>query len=382
MQTKHVNSRYETKSAGDGDIEPEVKAALAELTGSTKAVLDRMAGELKAIKAQTDKLADQMERPSLRSSTEDIRNTPEHKAFIGYCRAGIDSMELGERKALVSSLDPGAGYLAPASFVAQLDRNLVQFSPVRAAARVGQTTAGQVQLPKRTTAMTGYWVGETEPRQSSEPAYGMENVPINEIAAFIDVSRWQLEDSAFDLETELALDFAEAFGAVEGAAFINGNGINKPEGIMAISGIAQVITGDATKVTADSLRTILYALPAFYRARSTWVMNSTTLASIAKLKTSGSGEYIWQPGMTDGQPDRLIGRPVIEAPDMPDEGAGAYPIVIGDFSRYRIFDRIAVSVLRDPFTQAASGLVRFHGRRRVGAQPTMTEAFRKLKCST
>lgn len=235
-------------------------------------------------------------------------------------------------------------------------------------------------MPKRTTAMTGFWTSETGARQESTPAYGLDEIQIHEIASYIDVSNWQLEDSAFDMGAELAFDFAEAFGAVEGTAFVNGNGVGKPEGLMRVAGITEVVTGAATSVTADSLRSVLYGLPQFYRQRSSWLMNGTTLGEVAKLK-DGNGQYLWTPGLTEAQGDRLLGRPVIEAVDMPDIGSGTFPVVLGDFSRYRIFDRLAVQVLRDPYSQAGSGFVRFHGRRRVGAQLQMTEAFRKLKCS-
>ncbi len=79
---------------------------------------------------------------------------------------------------------------------------------------------------------------------------------------------------------------------------------------------------------------------------------------------------------------RLLGRPVIEAPDMPDEGAGLFPIILGDFNAaYRIYDRVAMSILRDPYSLATTGKVRFHARRRVGGGLVKAEALRKIKCA-
>lgn len=76
----------------------------------------------------------------------------------------------------------------------------------------------------------------------------------------------------------------------------------------------------------------------------------------------------------------LLGRPIVEATDMPDVGAGNMAILFGDFNQgYRIFDRVQLSVLRDPYTIAVNGLTRFHARRRLAAGVTKPEAIRKLK---
>ena len=82
-----------------------------------------------------------------------------------------------------------------------------------------------------------------------------------------------------------------------------------------------------------------------------------------------------------GQPNTILGSPYVEVPDMPDEGANATSIVFGDVRRaYTITDRIQLSVLRDPFTQATAGNIRFIARRRVGGQVVLAEAIAKLKC--
>ena len=304
-----------------------------------------------------------------------IGNPEERKAFIEYARHGIES------KALSVGDDAGGGYLAPADFVGELDKALIEFSPVRAAARVGQTSRGSVQLPKRTTAPVAYWTSETAARQETSPAYGMTEIPANEMGTYVDLSNQLLEDSAIDLVGELAMDLAEAFGKLEGAAFLTGDGVGKPEGILVADGVTQVVTGSAQVVTPDSLRTVLYSLPGFYRRRASWMMNCTTLGNVAKLK-DGNGQYLWTPGLRDGDSDTLLGRPVVEAPDMPDESAGALPVAIGDFSRYRIYDRIQLAILRCQFTIATTGQTRFHARRRVGGVLTLSEAFRLLVCST
>jgi HK97 family phage major capsid protein len=83
--------------------------------------------------------------------------------------------------------------------------------------------------------------------------------------------------------------------------------------------------------------------------------------------------------ITAGAPVTLLGRPIVEMVDMPDVAADAYPIMFGDLSGYRIVDRIGLSVLRDPYSQATNGLVRFHIRKRVGGDVSHADRFLKLK---
>jgi HK97 family phage major capsid protein len=290
-----------------------------------------------------------------------------------------------EVRSLRVSEDTAGGYLAPDEFVAEVIRGIVEFSPVRQAARVGNTASGAVILPKRTGQPTAHWVDETEERQGTEPAYGQLEIPIHEMACYVDVSRRLLEDSAVNVEAEIAFDLAEEFGKLEGGSFVVGNGVKKPLGLLEAPGVAHTPTGNASTLgtdPADTLIDLKYALPAYYRNRAVWMMNGATLAEVSKLK-DGDGRLLWQPSYAEGQPETILGRPVIEAPDMPDIGTAAEPILFGDIaSAYRIYDRVSLAIMRDPFTQAKVGQVRFHAYRRVGGGPVLAEALRKLRCAT
>ena len=256
-------------------------------------------------------------------------------------------------------------------------------SPIRQAARVGQMSGSEIVVPKRTGRPTGYWVGENEDRTETQSAYGQVAIPSHEMACYVDCSIKLLEDSAFDLNSEIGLDLAEEFGRLEGAAFVSGDTPKQPQGLLTSSEITSLASGAATTITADALIDVFYDLKAPYRNTSSWVMNGTTIAAVRKLK-NGEGEYIWQPGLQPNQPSTLLGRPVIEAPDMPNVGAGAYPILFGDFLRgYRVYDRMnGMSILRDPYSMATVGVVRFHARRRVGGAVVKAEALRKIKIAT
>lgn len=306
--------------------------------------------------------------------------TPEQKAFASFARKGLERMPADETKDLRVSDDGQGGYLAPAQFVAELIRNVVLFSPIRQAARIASTASSSVILPRRTGAMTAGWVGETEDRPETQPTYGQLEFPIHEMACYVDVSNRLLEDAAVNLESELAFDFGEEFGRGEGAAFITGDGVKKPLGLLGTPGIVNVRSGQATALpsTPDTFIDLFHALPAPYRADAAWGMNSRTIAGVRKYKAS-TGEYLWSDSLSADRPQSFLGRPVIEMPDLPDVAAGTRPIVFGDFTNFRIFDRVSLSILRNPYVLADKGLVRFHGRRRVGGGVTRTEAFRFLE---
>ena len=144
------------------------------------------------------------------------------------------------------------------------------------------------------------------------------------------------------------------------------------------AGIAHTVSGHATQVTADALIRLMYAQPATYRNAGVWAMNGTTLAALRLLK-DGQNNFLWQPSYQAGQPETILGRPVIELPDMDDVAASAEPIIFGDFSGYRIVDRLALSVLVNPYLRATEGITRIHATRRTGARVIQAAKFRKLR---
>jgi HK97 family phage major capsid protein len=304
------------------------------------------------------------------------------KSFENLMRYGEERIDIGERKNVVIAADDGAGgYLSPPDFQTELIRNLVIFSPIRQLARIGTTAAGAVLIPKRLAQGTATWSGETETHTEAKPAFGMETIEINQAACYIDISSQMLEDSAIDLTAELTLGLAEEFGRQEGLAGISGTGVKQPEGVLTNKDVTSVVSGSAADVPADALFKMFYDLPAFYRNRSAFALNGTTLGKIRTLK-DGEGNYLWQPGLMAGQPETLLSRPVVECVDVPDIAPGATPIVLGDWQTgYRLIDRLNMYVLVDRFTLATSGKVRFHGRRRVGGGVVQAAAFRKMLVS-
>lgn len=293
-----------------------------------------------------------------------------------------------EYKSLSVSSDTAGGYLAPVELVREIIKAETEISPVRSLVRVRQTAAKSIQIPKRTGQFAAQWVAEQGSRtETTGLTYGMEELPAHELYALVDISNQMLEDSAFNMNDEISMEASEQFAVAEGAAFVNGTGVGKPEGFLVNSAVDTTNSGSATTIAdadgqANGLLTLKHAIKTAYSRNGNWVMNRTTLGSVRKLKDADKG-YIWQPGLAMGKPNTIDGDPYVELPDMPNEGAGAKPIAYGDFRRaYTWVDRIVMEMLRDPYTQATSGNVRFIMRKRVGGQVVLAEAIRTLTCAT
>jgi HK97 family phage major capsid protein len=378
-------AKIELKS-DEGDPADVVTKALGELKESVDGrlkVIETKSVDAAKVTERLDKIEAKMNRPAAGDGTDAANDNQkiERKAFTQFIRGGRESMGAEELKSLIVGDDPRGGYLAPPQISTELITFLTQFSPVRAAARVGSTASPSVILPVRTGITNALWEGEIEPEGESEPAFGQVEIPVFGMKTYTDISVQLLEDSAQNLEAVLNEALVEDFGKKEGTGFVNGTGIKQPRGVMVHPGVNYVPGGDAALLLSDGLITLFHAVPAAYRQNGAWMMNSTTVGAVRKLKTS-TGAPLWTDSLAAGNPPTILGRPVIEAVDMPDIAGNAFPIVFGDFNNaYRIYDRIGLTILRDPFTQATNGLVRFHARRRVGGDVVKAEALRKLKIS-
>lgn len=369
----------ETRAEPEDDPLAVATRAVESLTTEFSTFRTNSETTVAELRAQITDFETRMNRPGGGGNPDEP--TLEQRAFSNFLRHGREGMEVEEVRALIVGDDTKGGYLAPADFQTEVIRGIVEISPIRQAVRVGSTSAGSVILPKLTGRPTATWVGEDEERDETTMIYGQLEIPVHELACFIDVSQRLLEDSAINVDSEVASELSQEFALKEGSAFSNGNGVKKPLGIQQAAGVAEIVNGHAANVSADKLIGLMYALPAQYRNNGSWLMNGTTLGVVRTLK-DGQGNYLWQPSYQAGQPSTLLGRPVIEDPTMPNIAADAFPIFYGDFSKaYRIYDRVGMSILRDPYTQATKGMVRFHARRRVGGGPVLTEALRKLKMS-
>ena len=149
-----------------------------------------------------------------------------------------------------------------------------------------------------------------------------------------------LYDNAFHLDTYIIEQFAQALANAEEDAFLNGDGEGKPLGIFADDGGAEVgVTAASDKaITADEVISLIYSLKRPYRKKAKFILNDQTISALRKLKDN-NGQYIWQPSLQAGEPDRLLGYEVLTSQFAPQIEAGKPAIAFGDFSYYNIGDR-------------------------------------------
>ncbi len=372
MKNQLLGSTALTLKGEEDDPADMVTKAIGDLTKTVETKLTEMGGRIDKIEAKAN-------RPAPGDKKAEDEPSVERKAFAAYLRLG-DAIAPEDQKALNESSSQAGGYLAPAELSTEVIRDLVEYSPIRRVASVMGTTATSTIYPTRGDMTNAKWVGETQAREESEITFGQKEIAVKELATFVDISNRLLADVP-QAEAEVRAALAEDFGKKEATAFVWGQGVLEPEGFMRHADIGYTANGHAANLSADALISLLYAVPATYRGAGAWAMNSTTLATVMKLK-DGQGNYLWQRSYQEGQPATVLGRPVIEIIDMPDIAGDAFPIIYGDFKAYRILDRVDLDILVDPFTRRTNGLTRIHANRRVGGGVLQAARFRKLKMAT
>ncbi len=281
--------------------------------------------------------------------------------------------------ALQIGTDSEGGYLVPDEYERTLVESLEEENIFRQMAKVIKTSSGDRKIPVVASKGTASWIDEEGAYPESDDSFGQVSIGAYKLGTMIKVSEELLNDSVFDLQSYISREFARRIGAKEEEAFFTGDGKGKPLGVLAATGGAEtgVTAASATAVTADELMDLYYSLKSPYRKKSVWVLNDSTIKAVRKLKDS-TGQYLWQPSLTAGAPDTILGRPVKTSAYMPAIAAGAKTIAFGDFSYYWIADRQGRSFKRLNELYAASGQVGFLASQRVDGKLILAEAVKVL----
>ena len=332
-------------------------------------------------------------RPQLAGATD--AGAPHQKAFDAYVRSGDDDGLRGlefESKSLSTAVNSDGGYLVDPATSEAIKSVLSSTASLRAVASVVNVEATSYDVLIDHTDVGAGWATETgSVSETDSPVIDRITIPLHELSALPKASQRLLDDSAFDIEGWLAGRIADKFARAEAAAFISGDGTDKPRGMLthtkvdndswAWDSIGYVPTGvDGGVGTGDAIIELVYALGAQYRANGTFVMNSKTAGVVRKLK-DGDGRFLWADGLAAGEPARLLGYRVLIAEDMPDVATGSFSIAFGDFTAgYTIAERPDLRILRDPFS--AKPHVLFYATKRVGGDVSDFAAIKLLKFAT
>lgn len=385
--------------------------------------LARMDQHIEAIteaKSRLEKVETKLARPGVMDGSRQDGESKEaaeyRSAFVDWVRAPADherqqraaqAQKALEAKSVadsretrstqtVTSTGSAGGFALPEIVERQIARLSVDISPIRQLATV--RTVGSTDY-KELFDVNGAgfeWLGETDTRNQTNTPDLAEVAPTFGMAsAKPQASEESLDDLFFNVEDWLINSAAEAMAQGEGVAFISGNGTKKPTGFLA--GPTPLVTADSTRAfgtlqylasgqaaalptSADAFLDLVYSLRARYRNNAQWVTSKLVLAALRKYKDASSGQYLWQPALTAGQPATFLGYGITEAEDMPAVAANAFPLAFGDFKEgYLIADRVGMRITRDEIT--TPGFVKFYVRKRVGGILRNTQAIKLMKIS-
>ena len=381
-----------------GAVQPgaEVKAAMAGFVNAlrgfqddVKTSLQQQEERLTMLQAKTMTYG----RPALSAHAE--IEVPHVKAFDAYLRSGDDDALRGlvlEGKAMSTAVAGDGGYLVDPQTADRIRSLLVSTASIRSIANVVNVDAASFDVLIDRSEVGSGWASETGTvTETATPAIERISIRLHELSAMPKASQRLLDDSAFDVEGWLAGKIATRFIRAESAAFVSGDGVDKPKGFLLPAKVANaswtwgslgyVPSGAAsdfpTTNAVDCIVNLVYALGADYRANASFVMNSKTAGAVRKMKDA-DGRFMWSDGLAMAEPSRLMGYPVLICEDMPDIAANAYAIAFGDFNAgYTIAERPDLRVLRDPFS--AKPHVLFYATKRVGGDISDYAAIKLLK---
>ncbi len=390
-------SKTEMRSRAGEDVSPvrDMKTALAGFVSDFKDFqndIDAKFNKQEERLTMLDRKTMTASRAPLATAAEET--APHEKAFNAYLRSGDDDglrgLEL-DGKGMSTAVAGDGGYLVDPATSETIQSVLKSTASVRSIANVVNVEATSFDVLVDHGQMGSGWATEAGSIAESEtPQIDRITIPLHELSALPKASQRLLDDSAFDIEGWLAGRIADKFARAEAAAFVNGDGVDKPTGFLShpvvddaswdwgsIGAVASGADGDFAG--ADAVIDLVYALGAEYRANATFVMNSKTAGAVRKLK-DGDGRFLWSDGLAAGEPARLLGYPVVIAEDMPDIASDSTAIAFGDFaSGYTIAERPDLRVLRDPFS--AKPHVLFYATKRVGGDVSDFAAIKLLKFS-
>lgn len=306
-------------------------------------------------------------------------------AFGAYLRLdekGMHSPE--EMKALSVGRNPDGGYLVPTARSNRIIERIFETSPLRQLATVETIGSEALEIGLDLEEAESGWIGEEKkPGETNTPGVGAQRIVVHEQFAQPGATAKFLEDAAIDVEAWLERKVSDKFARDEATAFILGDGVAKPRGILSYNlnftgefGRAQTLaikSGLAAGITADAIVTAPFTLKAQYMARGVWMMGRRGVQQIMMLKDN-DGQYLWRPGLADGQPASLGGYRVQNAEDMPAVAANSLSYGFGDWREaYTVVDRLGITTIRDNLT--AKPKVLFYSRKRVGGDVTDFDAY-------
>ena len=356
------------------------------LSAEDNATYEKMEADVVSLGKEIDRLTKQMEidnqlkMPTSQPLTTNPA-TDKQNIITNYSQDFWNLMrgQAPVTNALKEGTDPDGGYLVPDEFEKQLIQKLHEANILRSISNVIQTNSGEHKIPVVATEGTASWMEEEAAYTESNTQFSQVSLGAHKLGTLIKVSEELLNDSAFDLMGHLSEEFGRRLGDAEEKAFLTGTGSGQPTGMLNDTTGATLgsTAKSSTDINFDDLIDLFYSLRAPYRKNAVFIMNDDTVKAVRKLKDKND-QYIWQPSVQAGQPDRILNCPVLTSQYMPTLAASNKPVLFGDFNYYWIADRQGRTFKRLNELYAVTGQVGFLGSQRVDAKVILPEAIKYL----
>lgn len=272
---------------------------------------------------------------------------------------------------LQEGVDADGGYLVPEEYDHRLIQTLDEENIFR---KLGTkiTTSGEHKINIAATKPAAAWIEEGGALSFGDATFDQILLDAHKLHVAIKVTEELLYDNAFGLENYIITQFGKALANAEEDAFLNGTGEGQPLGLFAAKG-GGTLASTVTNITADDLVNLVYALKRPYRKNAKFIMNDQTIAKIRTFKDN-NGAFMWQPALTNGEPDRLLGYEVHTSPYAPVDA-----IAFGDYKYYNIGDRGTRSFKQLTELFAGNGMIGYVAKERVDGKLILPEAVQILK---
>ncbi len=376
LEHKNKNDQRLKELEEKGHVDPLLEKQVERISAEIQNLND--------MKGRVEKLHTALNRPGM-EFTNDVSVDPERssqrKAMLQYIRKGEGALSPQEVKLLSSDSDPNGGYWVASAMSDQVVQKVFETSAMRKLIAVETISGDALEVPEDVNEASAGWTAEQATRpETATPDIGVRRIPVHELYAQPKATQTLLDDARIDVENWLANKIADKISRMENTAFISGDGIGKPRGILTYPAgtsnpgqVQQINSGSASALTADGLRSVYYALKSPYADNASWLLSRSSVEAVSKLKDS-NGQYLWQPGLQAGEPQTLMGRPIERMEDMPNVASNSLSVAFGDWKQaYTAVDRTGVRILRDPFS--AKPFVMFYTTKRTGGDVLNFEAF-------
>ena len=399
LKEKRANLIHESRTMLDA-AENEKR----DFTGEEETKYQRIDADIDKLETQIQREERQMERERDLGEKEDrkeekkegkedrklsTRETQEYRdAYAKFLLEGRSALSETEIRAMQADSDIGGGYLVtPQEMVMQLIKDVDNSVYMRQVSNVIQlTSAKSLGVPTLDKDVDDAdWTAELKTGKETEMELGKRELRPHPLAKRAKVSNTLLRNSNMGVEQLVRERLAYKFGVAEEKAFLTGDGNQKPLGIFVASdnGIStdrDVSEGNtATQIKADGLMEAKYSLKEAYMSRARWMFHRDAIKQIRKLK-DGNGQYLWQPGISGGAPDRILENPYTMSEYVPNTfSTGNYVGIIGDFQYYWIAEALDMAIQRLVELYAETNQTGFIGRMELDGMPVLEEAFSRVK---